>query len=134
MDGIELGRQIARLRSAWRAQTRLAILRRSQPGAAAATAADCVEGAREPLRRFDALRRRPGPDPLPIWWAARPGGGRLAGGRQLARRRPSGEHESQHGARFSAAAWGPRSGRPSVTPHGDVAGRGRCAGPPRPVA
>jgi hypothetical protein len=82
MDGDELGRQVARLRAEGRARAEAAALRRGQPGAAAATAAECVAAAWEPLRRFDALRRRPGPDPLPAWWAARQtGGGPLAGGR-----------------------------------------------------
>ena len=31
-----------------------------------ATAAECVQAVKEPLRRFDALRRRSGPDPLPV--------------------------------------------------------------------
>ena len=83
MDGDELGRHVARLRAEGRARARLAVLWQSQPEATAATAAECVASAREPLRRFDALRRRPGPDPLPVWWAARQtgGGGPLAGGR-----------------------------------------------------
>jgi hypothetical protein len=83
MDGTELGREVARLRAEGRARARFAVLRQSLPEATAATAAECVAGAREPLRRFDALRRRPGPDPLPVWWAARQtgGGGPLAGGR-----------------------------------------------------
>ena len=64
MDGIELGRQIARLRAEGRARARLAVLWRSQPESAGVTAADHVESAREPPRRFDALRRPPQPDPL----------------------------------------------------------------------
>ena len=75
MDGIELGREVARLRAEGRARAKSAVLRRSLPEATAATAAECVASAKEPLRRFDALRRRPGPDPLPAWWAARRGGG-----------------------------------------------------------
>ncbi len=81
MDGDELGRRVARLRAEGRAQARSAALRQSQPEATAATAAECVASAKEPLRRFDALRRRPGPDPLPVWWAARRGGGPIAGAR-----------------------------------------------------
>ncbi|MBD0274574.1 MAG: hypothetical protein ICV73_21915 [Acetobacteraceae bacterium] len=62
MDGIELGRQVARLRTEGRARARAAVLWHSQPEAAAATAAKCVESAREPLRRSDAAgRRRPEP-------------------------------------------------------------------------
>ncbi len=64
MDGIELGRRAARMRAASRAMTRLAILWRSRSADAAATAAECVESAREPLRRFATLRRRPKPDLL----------------------------------------------------------------------
>ena len=71
MDGTELGRRIARLRAEARTQGKLAVLRRSSPETTAATAAECVANAREPSRRFDALRRRQGPDPLPVWWAAR---------------------------------------------------------------
>ncbi len=81
MDGDELERRVARLRAEGRAHARSAALRQSQPDAAAATAAECVASAKEPLRRFDALRRRPGPDPLPVWWAARLGGGPIAGAR-----------------------------------------------------
>ena len=81
MDGTELGRQIARMRAEASARTKLTILWRGLPEMAAATAADCVASAREPLRRFDALRRRPGPDPLVIRWRARPGGGPLTGKR-----------------------------------------------------
>jgi hypothetical protein len=81
MDGIELGRQVARLRTEWRARARLAVLWQGESAATDATAADCVERAKEPLRRFDALRRRPGPDPLAIRWRARPGGGPLTGKR-----------------------------------------------------
>ena len=82
MDGIELGRRIARLRAAWRAQARAVFVWRGHPEDAAATAADCVRSAKEPLRRFDALRRRPGPDPLAVRWPARPGGdGTLLGRR-----------------------------------------------------
>lgn len=51
MDGIALGRQIARMRTEARAWTRLAILWQSQSADAAATAADCMESVREPLRR-----------------------------------------------------------------------------------
>ncbi len=81
MDGTELGRRVARLRAEGRARARSAALRRGQPEAAAATAAECVASAKEPLRRFDALRRQLGPDPLPAWWAARRGGGPIAGAR-----------------------------------------------------
>jgi hypothetical protein len=81
MDGTELGRQIARMRAESSARTKLTILWRGLPEMAAATAADCVESAKEPVRRFDALRRRPGPVPLAIRWPTRPGGGPLPGGR-----------------------------------------------------
>ena len=81
MDGVELGRQVARMRAESRARTRLAVLWRSRSADAAATAADCVESAREPLRRFDALRRRPEQVPIAVRWPARPGGGPLPGGR-----------------------------------------------------
>jgi hypothetical protein len=82
MDGDELGRQVARLRAEGRARAKSAALWQDHPEATTATAAECVAGAREPLRRFDALRRRPGPDPLPAWWAARQtGGGPLTGAR-----------------------------------------------------
>ena len=82
MDGTELGREVARLRADGRARARFAVLRQHLPEATTATAADCVRAVREPLRRFDALRRRPGPRPLPAWWAARQtGGGTLAHGR-----------------------------------------------------
>jgi hypothetical protein len=64
MDGIELGRRAARMRAASRAMTRLAILWRSRSADAAATAAEGVERAREPLRRFATLRHRPQPDLL----------------------------------------------------------------------
>ncbi len=53
MDGDELGREVARLRAEGRARARFAVLRQSLPEATAATAAECVAGAREPLRRFD---------------------------------------------------------------------------------
>ena len=83
MDGDEFGRRVARQRAEGRARAKAAALRRGQPEAAAATAAECVASAKEPLRRFDALRRRPpGPDPLPAWWAARPGGGGPLPGRR----------------------------------------------------
>ena len=79
MDGTELRREVARLRAGWRAEARLGLLRRGQLEAAAATAADCVAGAREPQRRFDALRRRP--VHVPMRWAVRPTTrGRLAVG------------------------------------------------------
>ena len=81
MDGTELGLQIARMRAESRARTRLAIPWRSQPADAAATAADCAESAKEPLRRFDALRRRPGPVPLAMRWPGRPTGSPLTGER-----------------------------------------------------
>ena len=81
MDGTELGRQIARMRAESSARTKLTILWRGLPEMAAATAADCMESAKEPVRRFDALRRRPGPVPLAIRWPTRPGGGPLPGGR-----------------------------------------------------
>ncbi len=82
MDGDEFGRRVARLRAEGRARARFAVLRQSLPEASTATAAECVQVVREPLRRFDALRRRPGPDPLPVWWAARQtGGGPLTGAR-----------------------------------------------------
>ncbi len=82
MDGYELGRRIARLRAEGRARARVAALWQNLPEASTATAAECVASAKEPLRRFDALRRRSGPDPLPAWWAARQtGGGPLAGAR-----------------------------------------------------
>ena len=83
MDGIEVGRQVSRLRAEGRVQAKAAALRRSLPEATTATAAECVANAKEPLRRFEALRRRqPGPDPLPVWWAARQtGGGPPARGR-----------------------------------------------------
>ncbi len=82
MDGDELGRQVARLRAEGRARTKIAVLWQSLPEATAATAAECVASAKDPLRRFDALRRRqPGPDPLPVWWASRHGGDPLVGTR-----------------------------------------------------
>ena len=81
MDGIEFGREVSWLRAEWKTRARVGVLWRRHPDAAAATAADCAAAARDPLRRFDALRRRPGPDPLPIWRAARPGGGPFAGAR-----------------------------------------------------
>ena len=64
MDGIELGRQVARMRAESTARTRLAIRGRSRSPDAAATDAERVASALEPLRRFDALRRRTGADPL----------------------------------------------------------------------
>ena len=82
MDGTELGPEVARLRADGRARARFAVLRQHLPEATTATAAECVQVVREPLRRFDALRRRPGPRPLPALWAAqRTGGGPLAHGR-----------------------------------------------------
>jgi hypothetical protein len=81
MDGIEFGREVSRLRAERTMRARLGVLWRGQPGAAAATAADCAATTWDPMRRFDALRRRPGPDPLPIWRPARPGGGPFAGTR-----------------------------------------------------
>ncbi len=81
MDGDELGREVARLLAEGRARTKFALLWQSLPEATAATAAECVASAKDPLRRFDALRRQPGPDPLPVWWASRHGGGPLAGAR-----------------------------------------------------
>ena len=83
MDGTELGREVARLRAEGRARARSAVLRQHLSEATTATAADCVRAVREPLRWFDALRRRPGPHTLPAWWAARQagGGGTLAHGR-----------------------------------------------------
>jgi len=83
MDGDELGRQVARLRAEGRVHAKSAALWRDHPETTAATAAECVQAVKEPLRRFDALRRRPGADPLPAWWAARRtgGDGPLAGGR-----------------------------------------------------
>lgn len=61
MDGIELGREVARLRAAGRAEARLGMLRRSRPEPNTATAADCVATVREPLLRLEPLRRQPGP-------------------------------------------------------------------------
>ena len=82
MDGTELQRRIARQRAEWRARMRFSVLWRSPPEVATgATAADCVQSAREPWRRFDPLRRRPGPDPLATRWPARPTGGTPAGER-----------------------------------------------------
>ena len=83
MDGDELGRRVARLRAEGRAQAKAAVLWRGHPDMAVATAAECVQAVKEPLRRFDALRRRSRPDPLPVWWAARrtSGGDPFAGGR-----------------------------------------------------
>ena len=84
MGGDELGRRVARLRAEGRARAKSAALWRDHPEATTATAAECVQVVREPLRRFDALRRRPGPDPLPAWWAARQtsgGGGPFVGAR-----------------------------------------------------
>ncbi len=81
MDGTELGREVAPLRVEGRAHAKLGALRRGQPEAAAATAADCAATTRNRLGRCVALRRRPGPDPLPAWWAAcqTSGGGPFAG-------------------------------------------------------
>ena len=81
MDGDEVGRRVARLRAEGRAQAKAATLWRDHSEMTVATAAECVQAVKEPLRRFDALRRRPGPDPLPVWWASRHGGGPLAGAR-----------------------------------------------------
>ncbi len=84
MDGDELGRRVARLRAEGRARAKSAALWRDHPEATTTTAAECVQVVKETLRRFDALRRRrPEPDPLPAWWAARQTGGSdpLAGGR-----------------------------------------------------
>ena len=83
MDGDELVRRVARLRAEGRARAQAAALWRDHPEMTVATAAGCVQAVKEPLRRFDALRRRSGPDPLPVWWAARQanGGGPFAGGR-----------------------------------------------------
>ncbi len=83
MDGDEFARQVARLRAEGRAQAKAAALWRDHPEMTVATAAECVHAVKEPLRRFDALRRRSGPDPLPVWWAARQtgGGGPLTGAR-----------------------------------------------------
>ncbi len=83
MDGVELAREVARLRAEGRAQAQVAVLWRGHPDMAVATAAECVQAVKEPLRRFDALRRRSGPEPLPVWWAARQigGGGPLTGAR-----------------------------------------------------
>ena len=64
MDGTELGREVARLRAEGRAQAKAAALWRNHPDTTTASAADCVRVVKEPLRRFDALRRRPEPDPL----------------------------------------------------------------------
>jgi hypothetical protein len=64
MDGLEHGRRVALLRAEGKARARFAIVWRNQPDATAAIAAGCVESASEPLRRFDAQRRRPGPDAL----------------------------------------------------------------------
>ena len=82
MDGVELGRQVARMRAESRARTRLAVLWRSRSADAAATTADCVGSAKEPLRRFDALRRRPEQVPVAVRWPARPGGGGPLPGRR----------------------------------------------------
>ena len=83
MDGDEFGRRVARLRAEGRARANAVALWRDHPEMTVATAAECVQAVKEPLRRFDALRRRSGPDPLPVWWAARQtsGGGPFAGGR-----------------------------------------------------
>ena len=83
MDGDELVRRVARLRAEARARAQAVALWRDHPEMTVATAAGCVQAVKEPLRRFDALRRRSGPDPLPVWWAARQanGGGPFAGGR-----------------------------------------------------
>ena len=83
MDGDELGRRVARLRAEGQAQAKAAALWRDHPEVTVATAAECVQAVKEPQRRFDALRRRSGPNPLPAWWAERQtgGGGPFAGGR-----------------------------------------------------
>ena len=62
MDGIEIGREAARLRADRGARATLDALRRGQPeetAAASATAADCAAASKNPLRRLDSLRRRP---------------------------------------------------------------------------
>ena len=64
MDGIQLGRRVGPPRAEVRARARFVVLRRSLPETAATTDAERVASAREPLRRFDALRRRTGADPL----------------------------------------------------------------------
>ena len=46
MDGIELGRRIARMRAESRARTRLAVLWQSRSADAAATAASPLSGGR----------------------------------------------------------------------------------------
>lgn len=80
MDGIELGRRVARQQAGRGADAKLAASGRGQPGAAAATGVDCAAGAPDPLRQFGALRRRQVPSPMR--WAARPTAkGRLAVGR-----------------------------------------------------
>ena len=81
MDGIELGREVARLRAEGRARGKSTVLRRSLPEATAATAADCVASAKEPRRRFVALRRRPEQVPLAVRWPARPSARPYAGER-----------------------------------------------------
>ena len=83
MDGDEVGRRVARLRAEGRAHAQAVALWRDHPEMTVATAAECVQAVKEPLRRLDALRRRSGPDPLPVWWAAwqTGGGGPSAGGR-----------------------------------------------------
>ncbi len=105
MDGIEFGQQIARLRTERRTRTKIAILWQSELAATQATAADCVRRAKEPLRRFDALRRRPGPDPLAIGWPAWPGRGPYKG-RSSPRRGPR-----EHGGRAEARRPGRRCHR-----------------------
>jgi hypothetical protein len=81
MDGIELGRRVVRLRAEGRARARFAMVWQNRPDATAATAADCVRSAKEPLGRFDALRRRPEQVPLAVHWPARPSAGPYAGER-----------------------------------------------------
>lgn len=64
MDGTELGRRIARLRAEAKARRRLATLWRMHPAMpAAASAADCLRSAKEPTRRLEPLRHRPGSEP-----------------------------------------------------------------------
>jgi hypothetical protein len=60
MNGDDLERRIGQLRADAKALSRLALLWRGRSAARSTTAADCARNARDPLRRLEPLRRRPG--------------------------------------------------------------------------
>ncbi|MFH5924359.1 hypothetical protein [Roseomonas xinghualingensis] len=66
MNGNDVARRMGWMRTEGRALSKLALLWRGKPEATTATAAECAKQAKDPLRRFDPLRRRGEEAPTPF--------------------------------------------------------------------